>query len=319
MTNRINQRIADELGVREAQVSAAVQLLDDGSTVPFVSRYRKEATGGLDDTQLRNLEERLRYLRELEGRRAAILGSIAEQGKLTPELEAAVLGAETKVALEDMYLPYKPKRRTKAQIAREAGLEPLALALLANPLLDPEREAEAYVSADKGVPDGKSALDGARQILMEQFAEDGELLGRLRDKLWQDGYLKSELAEGKAEEGAKFADYFDRREPIRAIPSHRALAMLRGRNEGALNLFLQAGKEEQEPAAMHPCEIDVARRFGIADQGRTADRWLLATVRFAWKVKLAPHLETELVTRLREAAEAEAINVFARNLHDLLL
>ncbi|MDD5241502.1 MAG: Tex family protein [Sulfuricella sp.] len=319
MINRINQRIAEEFGVHTAQVNAAVQLLDDGATVPFVSRYRKEATGGLDDTQLRNLEDRLRYLRELEGRRAAILGSITEQGKLTPELEAAINTAETKVLLEDIYLPYKPKRRTKAQIAREAGLEPLALALLENPLLQPEQAAEAYVSADKGVPDSKSALDGARQILMEKFAEDGQLLGKLRDYLWQEGYLKSELVEGKAEEGAKFADYFDRREPIRSIPSHRALAMLRGRNEGVLNLFLQAGKEEADAAAMHPCEIDVARRFGIAGKGRPADCWLLATVRFAWKVKLATHLETELVTRLRESAEAEAINVFARNLHDLLL
>ena len=319
MINRINQRIAEELGVRVAQVTAAVQLLDDGATVPFVSRYRKEATGGLDDTQLRNLEERLRYLRELEGRRAAILGSIADQGKLTPELEAAIHGAETKVALEDLYLPYKLKRRTKAQIAREAGLEPLALALLENPLLDPEQAAEAYVSADRGVADIKGALDGARQILMEKFAEDGELLGKLRDFLWQEGYLKSALAEGKAEEGAKFADYFDHREPIRGIPSHRALAMLRGRNEGVLYLSLQAGKDEVDAAATHPCEMTVARRFGIADQGRAADRWLLAAVRFAWKVKLALHLETELVTRLREAAEAEAINVFARNLHDLLL
>ena len=320
MINRINQRIAEELGVRVAQVSAAVQLLDDGATVPFISRYRKEATGGLDDTQLRNLEERLRYLRELEERREAILGSIAEQGKLTPELEAALLGAETKVVLEDLYLPYKPKRRTKAQIAREAGLEPLALALLDDSSLDPEQAAAPYVCADKGVPDIKSALDGARNILMEKFAEDGELLGELRDYLWREGFLKSGLVEGKAEEGAKFADYFDYQEPIRSIPSHRALAMLRGRNEGVLHLSLQAGKEEQDSLNVtHPCEVAVARRFGISDRGRPADRWLLAAVRFAWKVKLSLHLETELVTRMRESAEAEAIKVFARNLHDLLL
>jgi uncharacterized protein len=320
MINRINQRIAEELGVREAQVTAAVQLLDDGATVPFISRYRKEATGGLDDTQLRNLEERLRYLREMEERRTAILGSIAEQGKLTPELEAAVLGAETKVALEDIYLPYKLKRRTKAQIAREAGLESLALQLLENPALDPEHAAEPYICADKGVPDIKSALDGARQILMEKFAVDGELLGELRDFLWQEGFLKSELVEGKAEEGAKFSDYFAHREPIRSIPSHRALAMLRGRNEGVLYLSLQVGKEEADSTVTaHPCEGAVARRFGIADLGRSADRWLLAVVRFAWKVKLSPHLETELLSRMRESAEAEAINVFARNLHDLLL
>ncbi|BCB25987.1 RNA-binding transcriptional accessory protein [Sulfurimicrobium lacus] len=319
MIKSITQRIAEELGVRENQVSAAVQLLDDGSTVPFVSRYRKEATGGLDDTQLRNLEERLRYLRELEARRTAILGSIAEQGKLTPELEAALQGAETKMTLEDLYLPYKPKRRTKAQIAREAGLEPLALALLGNPKLDPEQSALAYISAELGVPDTKAALDGARYILMEKFAEDGELLGELREHLWREASLKSTLEEGKAEEGAKFSDYFAYRELIRNVPSHRALALLRGRNEGILHLALVAGDEDAPRNTPHPCESTIARRFGIADLQRAADRWLLEVVRFAWKVKLSTHLEAELVTRLREAAEAEAIKVFARNLHDLLL
>ncbi|MDP2785137.1 MAG: Tex family protein [Sulfurimicrobium sp.] len=319
MIKSITQRIAEELGVRENQVSAAVQLLDDGSTVPFVSRYRKEATGGLDDTQLRNLEERLRYLRELEARRTAILGSIAEQGKLTPELEAALQGAATKMTLEDLYLPYKPKRRTKAQIAREAGLEPLAQALLEDPRLDPEQTAVAYISAEQGVPDGKSALDGARYILMEKFAEDGELLGELREYLWREGSLKATLEEGKAEEGAKFSDYFAYRELIRNVPSHRALALLRGRNEGVLHLALLVGDEDAPRNTPHPCESAIARRFGIADLQRAADRWLLEVVRFAWKVKLSTHLEAELVTRLREAAEAEAIKVFARNLHDLLL
>ena len=321
MIKSINQRIAEELAVRENQVAAAVDLLDEGSTVPFISRYRKEATGGLDDTQLRNLEERLRYLRELEERREAILASIAEQGKLTPELEAAVLTAETKVALEDLYLPYKPKRRTKAQIAKEAGLESLALGLLADPGQDPQRAAQAHICAEKGVADVKAALEGARHILMEKFAEDAELLSSLRDTLWQDGWLKASLLEeGKAEEGAKFSDYFDHKEPIRAIPSHRALALLRGRNEGILQLALMLGEEEETSArATHPLEGTIARRFAIADQGRPADRWLLEAVRFAWRVKIFAHLELELINRMREAAEAEAIKVFARNLHDLLL
>ncbi len=320
MIKSINQRIAEELGAREAQVAAAVTLLDEGSTVPFISRYRKEATGGLDDTQLRNLDERLRYLRELEERRAAILASIASQGKLTPELEHAVSHAETKVTLEDLYLPYKQKRRTKAQIAREAGLEPLALSLLETPALLPEEAATAYLNAELGVPDVKAALDGARHILMEKFAEDAELLGRLRESLWQEGMLTSALEEGQAEAGAKFSDYFAHREPVKSAPSHRALALLRGRNEGVLRLSLVVGDESSEPrTAPHPYEGVIARRFGIADQGRAADRWLADTVRFAWKVKIYPHLETELIGRLRERAEAEAIQVFARNLHDLLL
>ncbi len=320
MIKSIEQRIADELNVREIQVAAAVQLLDEGATVPFISRYRKEVTGGLDDTQLRNLEERLRYLRELEERRGAILASIAEQDKLTPELEAAIRLAETKVVLEDLYLPYKPKRRTKAQIAKEAGLEPLADALLADPTLDPDAAAAPYVDADKGVADTKAALDGARHILMERFAEDAELLGELREFLWRDGVLKAAVVEGKEQEGAKFSDYFDHREPIKGIPSHRALALLRGRNEGVLTLALGLeGEEEAAPRAAHPCEGTVARKFLIADQGRKADKWLADTVRLCWRVKVFPHLELELVNRLREASEAEAIQVFARNLHDLLL
>jgi uncharacterized protein len=321
MIKPIPARLAEELGVRESQVAAAVELLDGGATVPFISRYRKEATNGLDDTQLRNLEERLRYLRELEDRRGVVLASIGEQGKLTPELERAIGLAETKVLLEDLYLPYKLKRRTKAQIAREAGLAGLAEALFKNPALQPESTAEAYISAEKGVPDVKAALEGARHILMEQFAEDSALLGSLRETLWNEAQLKSTLEEGKAEAGAKFSDYFDRAEPLRGIPSHRALALLRGRNEGCLRLDLQMG--EPDPGATrntpHPCEIRVARHFGIADQGRAADRWLLEVARFTWKVKLSTHLETELIARLREAAEAEAIKVFARNLHDLLL
>ena len=320
MIKTIEQRIADELNVREIQVAAAVRLLDEGATVPFVARYRKEVTGGLDDTQLRNLEERLRYLRELEERRGAILASIAEQGKLTPELEAAVRGAETKVVLEDLYLPYKPKRRTKAQIAREAGLEPLADALLADPGLNPEAVALPYVSADKGVADAKAALDGARQILMERFAEDAELLGELREFLWRDGVLKAAVVEGKEQEGVKFSDYFDHKEALKGVPSHRALALLRGRNEGVLTLALGlAGDEEAAPRAAHPCEGTIARKFAIADQGRPADKWLADTVRLCWRVKVFPHLELELLNRLREASEAEAIKVFARNLHDLLL
>jgi uncharacterized protein len=322
MTLSITQRIAQELSVHPHQVQAAVDLLDEGATVPFISRYRKEATGSLDDTQMRNLEERLRYLRELEERRAAIVKSVAEQGKLTAELEKELLEADSKVRLEDLYLPYKPKRRTKAMIAREAGLEPLADALLADPLLDPEAAAQAYVDADKGVADVKAALEGARHILMERFAEDAGLLGQLRDYLWEHAFLKSSVQPGKEEEGAKFRDYFDAREPLKNVPSHRALAQLRGRNEGFLQLALVLEEDEQAPARAAPpnrCEQMIARRFAVADKGRPADKWLMETVRWAWRVKIFLHLDLELTNRLREAAEAEAIKVFARNLHDLLL
>jgi len=329
MIASITLRIAQELSVHPNQVQAAVDLLDEGATVPFISRYRKEATGSLDDTQMRTLEERLRYLREMEERRAAILKSVAEQGKLTPELEKDLLDADSKVRLEDLYLPYKPKRRTKAMIAREAGLEPLAEALLADPLRVPEEAALAYVDADKGVADVKAALEGARHILMEKFSEDAELLGKLREYLWDYGVLKSTVVAGKETEGAKFRDYFDSREPMKAIPSHRALAQLRGRNEGFLQLALVLEEDEQAQGRAAPpnrCEQMIAQRFlkkpplpQVGEGGRPADKWLNETVRWAWRVKIFLHLDLELTNRLREAAETEAIHVFARNLHDLLL
>ena len=313
----IEHRIATELGVQPRQVFAAVALLDEGATVPFVARYRKEATGGLDDTQLRNLEERLGYLRELEDRRATVIASIDEQGKLTDALRAEVENADTKQRLEDLYLPYKPKRRTKAQIAREAGIAPLAEALLADPTLNPEAEAAAYLNEEAGFADTKSVLDGARQILIEQFAEDAELLGTLRSLLHDDGEVVSSVVEGKENEGAKFRDWFDFREPIAKIPSHRALALLRGRNEGVLRLALALPHDPE--TGPHPCERRIAARFQIRDQGRAADRWLADTVRWAWNVKISLHLELELMNQLRERAEEEAIHVFARNLKDLLL
>ena len=321
----IESRIAVDLGVRPAQVVAAVQLLDDGATVPFVARYRKEATGGLDDTQLRALEERLTYLRELDERRTTILASIEQQGKLTPELAAEIDAAETKQRLEDLYLPYKQKRRTKAQIAREAGLEPLADALFADPTLTPETEAEKYLNptaepAELQVPDVKAALDGARQILMERFAEDAALIEKLRSYLTENALLVSSVIEGKEAEGAKFRDWFDFREAIRALPSHRALALLRGRNEGVLKLAIKTAPElEADPAPASPCEAMVATHFGIKNEGRAADKWLADSARWAWLVKLSLHLELELMNQLRERAEEEAIRVFARNLHDLLL
>ena len=337
----IESRIAAELSVKPHQVAATVALLDAGSTVPFIARYRKEATEGLDDTQLRTLEERLGYLRELEERRAAILKSIEEQGKLTDELKASIAGADTKQRLEDLYLPYKPKRRTKAMIAREAGLDPLAAGLLADPSLSPETEAAKYLKAafttengdNPGVPDAKAALDGARQILMEQFAEDAELLGQLREHLQTNGQLVAKVAEGKEEAGAKFRDYFDYREPISAIPSHRGLALFRGRKEEILQLALKLPEELVElpapgaPASATPaaptgpnsCERKIAAHFHIADQGRPADPWLSQSARWTWQVKLAWQLEGELFSTLRESAEEEAIRVFALNLHDLLL
>jgi uncharacterized protein len=315
----IEQRIADELGVHPNQVAAAVQLLDGGATVPFIARYRKEATGNLDDTQLRTLEERLGYLRELEERRAAILQSIEEQGKLTPELRAEIASAETKQRLEDLYLPYKQKRRTKAQIAREAGLEPLADALFDDPTLSPETEAAKYVDADKQVADVKAALDGARQILMERFAEDAALLEKLRGYLNEHALIVSTVVEGKEEAGAKFRDWFDFREPLKSVPSHRALAMFRGRNEDVLRLNLRTEQELRDPPESSPCIAMIAGHVGIRDQGRAADKWLAETARWTWLVKLSLHFETELMGSLRERAEEEAIRVFARNLHDLLL
>ncbi|MGO2415480.1 Tex family protein [Cobetia crustatorum] len=314
---RIQQALAGELGVREEQISATVELLDGGATVPFISRYRKEATGGLDDTQMRLLEERLRYLRELEDRRQVVLESIAEQNKLDAVLERDILAADSKQRLEDLYLPYRKKRRTKAQIAREAGLEPLADALLADPTLDPEAQAARYVDAGKDVADTKAALDGAKQVLMERFAEDAALVGRLRQRLWDDGILSARMMKGKEQEGAKFSDYFEHDEALHKAPSHRALAMLRGRNEGILSLALKLPDEDELPR--HPMEGAIAHHFTIEDHGRAADRWLKEVVRWTWRVKLYTHLESELVGRLRERAELEAIQVFADNLKDLLL
>ena len=319
---RIIQKIAEEIGARTEQVVAAVALLDEGATVPFIARYRKEVTGGLDDTQLRLLDERLVYLRELEERRATILASIDEQGKLTPELAAQIAGAETKQSLEDLYLPYKPKRRTKAQIAREAGLAPLAETLLADPTLTPETEAASYLNADAGFADVKAVLDGARQILMEQFSEDATLLGKLREYLEEHGIVKSTVVAGKEADGAKFRDYFDYTEPVGAIPSHRALALLRGRNEGMLQVALVLDSELDEankPPGHNPCEARIAKRFDIVSGARPADKWLADTVRWTWRIKIFLHLELDLMNALRERAEVEAIRVFGSNLHDLLL
>ncbi|MGI5487571.1 Tex family protein [Microtetraspora malaysiensis] len=312
MTTSIQQRIADELGVREAQVTAAVDLLDGGATVPFIARYRKEATGMLDDAQLRTLEERLRYLREMEERRTAILESIRSQGKLDEALEAQIMAADSKSRLEDIYLPYKPKRRTKAQIAREAGLEPLADQLLADPTLDPHASAEAFVG--ESVADAAAALDGARAILVERFAEDADLIGELRERMWSRGRVAAAVREGKEEAGAKFADYFDFSEPFTKLPSHRILAMFRGEKEEVLTLTLDP--EAEEPNGY---ELRIAQRFGIRDQGRPADRWLSDTVRWAWRTRVLVHLGIDLRTRLWQAAEEEAVRVFAANLRDLLL
>ncbi len=317
MIDSVSQRIAEALAVKEVQVAAAVALLDEGSTVPFIARYRKEATGGLDDTQLRALEEKLHYLRELDERRATVLSSIEEQEKLTPELKKQILAADTKTRLEDLYLPYKKKRRTKAQIAREAGLEPLALLLFENPDLDPEATAVSYIDNDKEVPDIKTALEGARQILMEIMAEDADLLARLRGYLQERGVIESKVVPGKEAEGAKFSDYFDYSEPLGKIPSHRALAIFRGRNEAILQISLTVDNAQESET--HPCEHLVAVNFGVEDKGRAADKWLLETVRWAWRVKIFSHLDLELKMALRTAAETEAINVFASNLSDLLL
>ncbi|MDP3842448.1 MAG: Tex family protein [Oxalobacteraceae bacterium] len=330
MLPSIEQRLALELAAKPAQVAAAIALLDEGATVPFISRYRKEATGGLDDIQLRLLEERLRYLRELEVRRAAIVASIEEQNKMTPALLDAIVHAEDKTRLEDLYLPYKQKRRTKAQIALEAGLLSLADALLADPSLNPEDQAANYLKPafstangdNPGVPDVKAALDGARQILMERFAEDATLLQGLREYLLDHGIVESKVVDGKQDAGEKFADYFDYSETIATIPSHRALALFRGRREEMLNVTLRLDSEAEKPkwdAPLNPCEGRIAGRFGIKNQGRPADKWLADTVRWTWRVKSFMHLETELMGALRERSEVEAINVFALNLKALLL
>ncbi len=329
MLPSIQSRLAKELAAQPNQIAAAVALLDEGATVPFIARYRKEATGGLDDIQLRLLEERLRYLRELEDRREAILENIESQGKMTDALKLAITNAEDKTTLEDLYLPYKQKRRTKAMIAREAGLEPLADALLADPTLTPEMEAEKYLSAepktaekDTAVPDVKAALEGAKQILMERFSEDATLVGRVRDYMTAHGVVDSKLIEGQDDKGAKFADYFAYSETLKTIPSHRALALFRGRNEGILTVALRLDSEEEKPAwnaPFNPVEDMVAGINKIANKSRAADKWLTEVVRWTWRIKLSMHLETELMSALRERAETEAINVFARNLKDLLL
>ncbi|GAA2301964.1 RNA-binding transcriptional accessory protein [Streptomyces kunmingensis] len=314
----IEGRIAEELGVRERQVKAAVELLDGGSTVPFIARYRKEATESLDDAQLRTLEERLRYLRELEDRRASVLDSVREQGKLTEELEARIRAADTKARLEDIYLPFKPKRRTKAQIAREAGLEPLADGLFGDPSVEPLAAAAAFVDADKGVADPQAALDGARAILTERFSEDADLIGELRERMWVRGRLVAKVKSGKEEAGAKFADYFDFAQSFKELPSHRVLAMLRGEKEDVLELVLEPEEpvDDGGPSSYEPI---VADRFGIRNQGRPGDKWLADTVRWAWRTRILVHLGIDLRLRLRTAAEDEAVKVFAANLRDLLL
>ena len=315
----VNALIAEELGVREAQVAATAGLLDGGATVPFIARYRKEATGGLDDTQLRRLNERLSYLRDLNDRRRAIQASIEAQGRMTPALAAALDAADSKARLEDLYLPYRPKRRSKAQAAREAGLAPLAEALLKQPGRAPAEAAAAYVSAERGIADGEAALEGARAILVETFAEDADLVGRLRTDFWRGGQLVSKVRKGKVQEGAKFSDYFAWSERLERMPSHRVLAVLRGEREGVLAVDLDAEGAESPPALPGPFETAICRRFGIAAQGRPGDTWLLDTVRTAWRTKIRTGIEQDLRTRLFERAEDDAVQVFAGNLKDLLL
>ncbi|GAA2803143.1 Tex family protein [Saccharopolyspora taberi] len=315
----VHQKIADELGVRERQVQAAVDLLDGGATVPFIARYRKEATGALDDAQLRTLEDRLRYLRELEERRTTVLESIRSQGKLDDALEASIMAADSKARLEDIYLPFKPKRRTKAQIAIEAGLQPLADLLLSAPSHDPKETAAGYVDADKGVADATAALEGARAILVERFSEDADLIGELRERMWTRGRLVSRVRDGKQDEGAKFSDYFEFSEAFTKLPSHRVLAMFRGEKEEALELSLEPDDGTEQPEGPTDYERSIAQRFDISDQGRPADRWLSDVVRWAWRTRVLTHLGIDLRLRLRQAAEDEAVRVFAANLRDLLL
>ncbi len=317
MTIKLEHQIATEISARPEQVLATIQLLDDGATVPFIARYRKEVTGGLDDTQLRTLEQRLSYLRELEDRRQLILKTIDDQGKLSSELQQQILAADNKTRLEDLYLPYKPKRRTKGQMAIEAGLEPLANAILAQPELDPEQQATGYLNPEAGYGDNKAVLDGVKYILMERFAEDANLLARLRQQLSQHGVLKSSVVAGKEKEGAKFRDYFEHSELWRQLPSHRALAMFRGRNEGFLQLQLLPDSDETE--AHQRCIALVASHFNLSNEGRPADAFLQTVAQWTWKVKLHLHLENDLLSELRERAEEEAIKVFARNMKDLLM
>ncbi len=319
MNDPLSRIIATELQARPEQVDSAIRLLDEGNTVPFIARYRKEVTGGLDDTQLRQLETRLGYLRELEDRRQTILKSIDEQGKLTEQLAGAINATLSKTELEDLYLPYKPKRRTRGQIAIEAGLEPLADTLWQDPQQQPEQLAERYVDADKGVADVKAALDGARYILMERFAEDAALLAKVRDYLWKNAHLVSKVVEGKEDEGAKFRDYFDHHEPISQVPSHRALAMFRGRNEGVLQLALNADPQFEEAPRESQAELIIINHLNLSLNNAPADAWRKAVVNWTWRIKVLLHLETELMGTVRERAEDEAINVFARNMHDLLM
>lgn len=319
MNDSLSRIIASELQARPEQVDSAIRLLDEGNTVPFIARYRKEVTGGLDDTQLRQLETRLVYLRELEERRATILKSIDDQGKLTEQLAGAINGTMSKTELEDLYLPYKPKRRTRGQIAIEAGLEPLADSLWQDPQQEPDTLATNFVDADKGVADTKAALDGARYILMERFSEDAALLAKVRNYLWKNAHLVSKVVEGKEEEGAKFRDYFNHHEPIANVPSHRALAMFRGRNEGVLQLSLNADPQFDEAPRESYCEQIIIDHLGLRLNNAPADAWRKAVVNWTWRIKVLLHLETELMGTLRERAEDEAINVFARNMHDLLM
>ena len=315
----IHRQIAQELGVREQQVEATVTLLDGGATVPFVARYRKEITGALDDAQLRTLEERLNYLRELEARRAAILESVREQGKLDAALEAAIMAADSKGRLEDIYLPFKPKRRTKSEIAKEAGLEPLSEQLLTQPQNDPQAVAASFVAAEKGIADIAAALDGARAILVERFAEDADLIGALREQMWSNGLMLSTVRTGKKTEGEKFKDYFEFSEPLNKLPSHRILALFRGEKEEILDLQLQPEAQAPVAGVQSSAELKIGHRFAISDQGRAGDRWLTETVRWAWRTKIQMHLGIDLRMRLWTAAETEAVRVFASNLRDLLL
>ena len=316
----IIRTLANELAVKESQVQAAVALLDEGATVPFIARYRKEVTNGLDDTQLRNLESRLSYLRDLHDRKAVILKSINDQGKLTDALSHAINTAESKTLLEDLYLPYKPRRRTKGQIAIEGGLTPLAQALYQDPTLDPLAKATQYINVDAGFSDEKAVLEGAKFILMEQFAEDAQLLQKIRQQMTQHGYLVSQVSKGKEREASKFTDYFSHQEKLKNVPSHRALAMFRGRNEGFLTLNITLDPQAENPKTQRSeCEDIIARHVNIRDLGRAGDEWLQTVVSWTWKVKVLPHMETELFNALREKAEAEAINVFAKNLQDLLM
>jgi len=319
-TDQIIQKIAQELQVKTQQVNATVELIDEGSTIPFIARYRKEVTGSLDDAQLRTLEERLRYLRELEARRIIILSSVDEQGKLNDSLEKQFRAASTKGELEDLYLPYKTKRRTKGQIAIEAGLEPLALELFEQPDLDPETRAQTFINSEKNIEDIQSALNGAKYILMEKFSEDAALLRQLKTEMWEQGLLQSQVIEAEKSRGEKFRDYFDYQEDIKKVPSHRALALFRGRNEGVLNISIVAANyDPSDRASSHPFESKVAAHFGIQDKSRAADTWLKEVIRWTWRVKLNLHIETDLLSRLREQAEKVAINVFGDNMKDLLL